>query len=211
VPSIAGCSPGLAKVLIYVKRIILEFIGGSWDGMNLCTFSADGLEAGLAIGTCAKTGDGTPGREVVMPADYAVYYPGRGRKYVVVHRVEVRGEVLVRLQCFQETQVVPPPEPATVPVTLQFAGGPLDQVTLDSRSPDCDEVLAVVACFLLTDGGTIGAHCPSTMGSLVLRRKRLHGAPSTRPALDHEYRVVRRTEHDECIAVELRYSRRNCA
>ncbi len=204
-PSIAGGSPGLAKVLIYVKRIILEFIGGAWDGMNLCTFSADGVEASLAIRTCAKTGDGVPGREVVMPADYAVHYPGRGRKYVVVHRIEVLGETLVRLECFQEAQAVPPPEPATVPVTLQFAGGPLDRVTLDSRSPDCDEVLAAVACFLLTDGGTIGARCPATMGAPVLRRMHPRRAPSARPVSDHEYRVVRRTEHHECIAVELQY------
>jgi hypothetical protein len=140
-----------------------------------------------------------------MPADYAVRYPGRGRKYVVVRRVEVRNEVLVRLQCFQETQVVEPPAPATVPVTLQFAGGPLDQVTLDSRSPDCDEVLVAMACFLLTEGGTIGACCPYTMGVPVLRRKSSRVAPSTRPVADYEYRVVRRTEHAECIAVELEY------
>ena len=204
-PSIACGSPRLAKVLTDVKRIILEFIGGSWDGMNLCTFSADGVEAALAIRTCAKTGEGTPGREVVMPTDYAVHYPGRGRKYVVMHRVDVLDEVLVRLECFQEARVTPPPEPATVPVTLHFAGGPFDQVTLDSRSPDCDEVLAALACFLLTDGGTIGALCPATMGAPVLRRKRLHPAPSTGPVSDHEYRVVRRAEHDERIAVEIHY------
>ena len=36
--NLPGWSLGLAKVLTYVKRIVLEFIGGSWDGMNLCTF-----------------------------------------------------------------------------------------------------------------------------------------------------------------------------
>jgi hypothetical protein len=205
VPSLAGWSLGLAKVLTYVKRIVLEFIGGSWDGMNLCTYSPDGVEAALAIRTCAKTGEGTPGREVVMPADYAVHYPGRGRKYVVVHRVEVLAEVLVRLECFQEVHVAPP-EPAAVPVTLQFTGGPLDGVSLDSRSPDCHEALAAMACLLLTGGGTIGACCWLTTDSPVLRRKRHRHAGSTRPVLGHEYRVVRRTEHEGCIAVDLQYS-----
>jgi hypothetical protein len=194
-----------------VKRIILEFIGGSWDGMNLCTFSADGVEAGLAIRVCARTGDGTPGREVVMPDDYAVRCPGRGRKYVVIHRVEVLDEVLVRLGCFQEVQAAERPEPAPLPVTLQFADGPLDQVTLDSRSPDCDEALVAVACFLLTDGGTVGACCPCTLSVPVLRRKCSHRAPSSRPAADYEYRVVRRTGHSECIAVDLQFLPRKLA
>ena len=202
-PPLVGWSAGLVKVK-YVKRTILEFIGGCWDGMNLCTFSADEVESELAVRTCLKTGDGMVGREVVMPGGYAVRCPGQGRKYLVVHRVEALDEVLVRLECFEPPQASPP-EPSVTPVTLQFAGGPLDEVKLDSRSLDDDEVLATMAYYLLTNGGTLGARCPSTRGSPLLRRDRAHRPPLVRPVGDHEYCVVRRTEQDQCIAVELHY------
>lgn len=207
-PPLVGWSAGLVKVT-YVKRTILEFIGGCWDGMNLCTFSADEVEAELAIRTCVKTGDGMVGREVVMPGGYAVRCPGQGRKYLVVYRVEALDEVLVRLECFERPQASPPPEPSVTPVTLQFAGGPMDEVKLDSRSPNGDEVLAAMAYYLLTDAGSVGARCPSTMGSPLLRRDRAHRPPFVRPVRDHEYCVVRRTERDKCIAVELQYLPQN--
>ena len=47
-----------------MREIIFEFIGGSWDGMNLSNASADPIEASLAVHTFRLTRSGRRGAVV---------------------------------------------------------------------------------------------------------------------------------------------------
>ncbi len=55
-----------------MKRILLEFIDGSWDGMNLCNDSPDRIEPILAVRQYLLSNCGREGAAVVLPSDYAV-------------------------------------------------------------------------------------------------------------------------------------------
>jgi hypothetical protein len=48
-----------------MKFTIIEFIGGAWDGMNLCDGSPDPIEAALACHVLKATDDGTKGSHAI--------------------------------------------------------------------------------------------------------------------------------------------------
>jgi len=89
-----------------VRKIILEFVGGSWDGKNLSNDRADPFEARLAVRKYLATENGEIGRTVVMLTERAGEYfcladdcVGCGRQtYRVTNRLEVGDEVLVRFE-----------------------------------------------------------------------------------------------------------------
>ena len=80
--------------MVSMRLAILEFIGGAWDGMNLCDGSPDPVEVGLARHVLRMTGNGETGSHVAMPSEYATR--SGGCRYVVTHHVEVEEQSLVR-------------------------------------------------------------------------------------------------------------------
>lgn len=84
------------------RTIILEFIGGSWDGRNLSNDTLDAREMELAVSVYLATRNGTPGRDSVLPKDYATALLGLDSSETDVFRVtdsiEIDHEVLVRLE-----------------------------------------------------------------------------------------------------------------
>ena len=91
-------------------RIILEFIGGSWDARNLSNQSLDPFEVRLAVHKYRITDQGQIGKAVVLHSQFAVDYfterdgenvpemPQDGEVYAVTDRTEYQDEVLVRFE-----------------------------------------------------------------------------------------------------------------
>ena len=187
-----------------MRRILLEFIGGAWDGMNLCNDSPDPIEAGLALHTYCQARNGRVGQTVVMPADYALRPAGPGGcKYVVAHRTVFGEEVLLRLEvCWNEK--AEGCACAAKRVVLQFEGGDWHGRSLDSGSPDTHEALLAAAYYCLTDQGKVGRSCD---GRPIARWFRQRAADPGRSdfAEDCRYHVVQRAEDDQRIVVKFEY------
>jgi hypothetical protein len=184
---------------------ILEFIGGCWDGMNLCNESPDPAEAALASDVYRLTAQGRQGQKTVMPPGYAVGKPGVcGHLYVVTDRTATREEVLVRLECVAEREadhclLQEGAGPAVKRIVFEFEGGYLDRVTLDSLSPDVGEALLATAYYCITDGGALGKRFGETPPTW--RSK----ARTARFSKDHEYRIVRRAERRNKVVLTCSY------
>jgi hypothetical protein len=196
-----------------VERIILEFIGGSWDGMNLHSPSDDPVEAALAeriyLGACRNG----KGRQVVMPANYATQRGGRpGLRYFVTGQTKSQEEILVRLECFggPERRVRQAGEDCSVEhVVLQFRGGPLAGEFFHSRSSDYRVSLAVLGCFLATERGQMGKTC---QGSPFAQLRVYDGREAVH--LNGrggwgKYEVTDRQVIQDCVLVELSHVEQN--
>ncbi len=185
-----------------MRRILLEFIGGAWDGMNLCNDSSDPIEVGLALHTYCKAGNGKLGRAVVMPADYAVRPIGVGGcKYVVTDRAELDHEVLIRLEaCGSER--TKPCVCGIKRLILQFEGGEWDGRRLDSQSADTHEALLAVAYYCVTDQGSVGKACDARPTAQWFQPGASDPAGSG-VSRNCQYRVVQRLEDEERVVVKL--------
>lgn len=190
-----------------MTRILLEFIGGAWDGMNLCNDSPDPVEVGLARQTHSLLGDGMVGQTVVMPSDYAVRPGGGGGcKYVVANRTEFGDEILVRLEVCGKEQS----EPcvcAAKRLLLKFEGGYLHGRCLDSESPDTHEALLAVSYYCVTEHGTVGTAFDG-IPAPSLFPIRATAPDVSRFEKGYEYRVVQRLEDDERVRVKFEYRAR---
>jgi hypothetical protein len=187
-----------------MKRVILEFIGGAWDGMNLCNDSPDPIEIELAVRTYFATDDGEIGETVIMPAGYALRRgSSAGCKYVVEDRTVVGDEVLIRLAACDEPVTADSALPA-VRIVLQFEGGYLNGRSLDSQSADVHEALLALAYYHITNQGSVGE---AFNGIPVTWRPSGIGtdAPQGVFRKDHEYRVVQRIEECHQIVVRFEY------
>lgn len=184
-----------------MKRIYLEFIGGSWDGMNLCNDSPDTIEVGLTQLTYATTQNAAIGKTVVMPSDYAVRNTGRrGHEYTVTHCTAMDDEILVRLECRGDDPTSRCVR-AAKRIILEFEGGYLDGHRLDSQSSNTNEALLAVAYYCVTEEGTIGKKfngMPAT--PLLARRSRAREF-----ARHSEYGVTQRLEDWERVVVRFQF------
>jgi hypothetical protein len=187
-----------------MRRILLEFIGGSWDGMNLCNDSPDPVEVGLALHTYCQAGNGHVGQTAVMPADYAVRPGGVGGcKYVVTDRTELGDEVLIRLEvCWSERRK--PCVCMAKRLVLQFEGGGWHGRSLDSQSADTHEALLAVAYYCVTDQGTVGKACDWRPTAAWLQRDAT-GPAGTDIGRDCHYRVTQRIEDEERVLVRFEW------
>jgi len=192
-----------------MRRVILEFIGGAWDGMNLCNTSPDPLENRLAVQAYLATDNGAKGMDVVMPLDYAVNKAGcSGRHYVVTNRTQYAEDVLVRLEhlAASRTQTRKPSSngsSASTQILLQFEGGWLDGLVLDSHSPCPNEALLSVACYCLTEHGTVGEKLQGIPPAWNLAAR-----PDWKPKesdfrQNQPYRVKQRVEQPDQILVRF--------
>lgn len=177
-----------------MRYVILEFIGGAWDGMNLCTRSPDPVEAELAAYVLKMTGNGTAGKTVNMLRDYAVGNTG-GCCYVVTAHTKVGNDFLVRLECEDrvETQAA-----ENMTIILRFEGGCQDGRILRSDSADVHEaLLAVACCHLMDQGHSISEilQVPPLFCQRCQPRTKCEG-----------YRAVKRTEGKGCVTVTLKPS-----
>jgi hypothetical protein len=193
-----------------MPHVILEFIGGAWDGMNLSNQSADAIEVKLALQTYEITVEGSQGKAVVMPADYALRKTGiRGYEYVVRHRIEIGDEVLVRLECLAadlpETTNISGPQEEKTAIMLQFEGGHLGGRLLSTASPEVCQALLAAAYYWITGEGTVGNGFDGM--PIVWDQSWKPTLEKDRPAFrrDHEYRVIERTESQGRILVRLAY------
>jgi hypothetical protein len=190
-----------------MREIIFEFIGGSWDGMNLSNASADPIEASLAVRTFRLTRSGRQGAVVAMPSDYAVHRAGpRGNRYVVANRTELSNEVLLRLEHCGEEQ--PAVESAVAKrIVLQFQGGYLHGCTLDSCAESAEEALLALSYYCVTENATLGRSfrgVPIPWGSF---RRHCCAEEDRRFRKDHAYRVVDRREDETGVLAVLEYCR----
>lgn len=142
-----------------IRRVILEFVGGPWDGMNLHNESSDRLEAQLAAYCYLTTEKGTRGRTVLLPSSYAIRRShSTADQYEVAERTERDEEVLVRFRhCNGRGACELPSLAASVRIVVRFHGGFLDGKSLDSLAPDHNEALLAIACYHVTEGGKLGA------------------------------------------------------
>jgi hypothetical protein len=176
-----------------MKFTIIEFIGGAWDGMNLCDGSSDPIEASLACHVLKATDDGMKGMGVIMPQKYAVR--GGGCNYVVTDRTDVKKESLVRLECQDEDYPeIVAGENRTI--ILHFQGGCLNGRTLQSDADDTLEALLATAHYCLTNRGAI---------SRTLRVPLALCQRCQPKSQCGEYRVVRRGENERSIEVTFEY------
>ena len=176
-----------------MKYAIIEFIGGAWDGMNLCNGSPDPIEAAIAYHVLKATDDGTTGKGVIMPQKYALR--SGVCNYVVTDRTDVENESLVRLVCQDEDY----PEIAAGEnrtILLHFKGGCLDGRTLQSNADDTLEALLATAHYCLTNRGAI---------SRTLRVPLALCQRCQPKSQCGEYRVVRRGETERSIEVTFEY------
>ena len=188
------------------EQIILEFIGGCWDGMNLATESPDPVETRLARSVYASTDNGSKGRKARMPAGYAA---GKravcGHEYEVTDRTEIDDEVLVRLQCcagqdadqclFLDDEV-----PVGKRIVFTFNGGHLDGETLESRSSDLDEAWLAIAYYCVM---SLGMSVEAPWAAAASRHHRIEAAGIGK---DHEYHIVERIEDDENVFIRCKWS-----
>lgn len=180
-----------------MKPFILEFIGGCWDGMNLHSDSPDPVEVKLAMACYAETLGGAEGKMTVLPSEYGTRRgSSRGSKYVVAHRVEVEEEVLIRLDLYSDDPGAADLSPCRR-VLLDFDGGCLHGLRLDSHSPDVNEALLATSWFCLTEQGRSGATLGRGMHGLpyVIRQK------ATGLCGTDDYQVVRREEQEHQTVV----------
>lgn len=190
--------------------IILEFIGGSWDGMNLCTDSPDELETRLAVQTYLSTHGGRPGQKVCMLEDYGLKpRTAGGSHYVVTQHTAMGNDVLVRLETVAEgepAEVHPPPEvePAPKCFVIRFCGGPLNDRMLRSDSPEVSTALLAAAFYCVTDHGAPGAHT-NALGAL----HRESQTSRTPDGLDghYQYIVTQRKETAHEVHVTLQHAK----
>jgi hypothetical protein len=177
-----------------MKYTIFEFIGGAWDGMNLCNCSPDPIEVALADHVLKATDHGKKGKGIVMPREYAVRTGGC--RYVVTLRTDVNKESLVRLECQQDDcPEIVAGENRTI--ILQFQGGCLDGHMLRSDVDNVEEALLATSHYFITDQGAISRtlQFPHT----VCRRCRTKTQCG-------EYRVVKRNEDERSIEVVFEYA-----
>jgi hypothetical protein len=185
-----------------MRRILLEFIGGSWDGMNLCNDSPDPVEIGLALQTYCQAGSGRVGQTVVMPADYALRPTGIGGcKYVVTDRTALDDEVLIRLEVCWNEQTRPCVCTAKR-LVLQFEGGDWHGRSLDSQSADTHEALLAAAYYCLTDQGTVGKTCDGRPIAPWFQQDATDPAATDFGKACY-YRVAQRVEDEERILVRF--------
>lgn len=179
-----------------MKHIIFEFIGGAWDGMSLSNRSADSTEAALATYAARMTVEGRVGRTIVMPREYAV---SDGECiYIVVHRIEVNDESLVRLECGPEADRDDVLHAAKT-VILQFRGGCLDGRTLRSDSTDSHLALVALAYYSLTERGTVGTMLEITpcLCNRITQQDDMRESAM--------YQVTQRLEDADTLTVALEY------
>lgn len=180
-----------------MRHVILEFIGGAWDGMNLCNCSADSAEAGLARHVAKMTGNCKSGQTVTMPREYATRCGGC--VYRITAHVRIGDESLVRLECCDETGGALQSGIAKA-LVLQFSGGVLDGHTLRSDSADLHEALLAAAylCLSTSDGET------QTVEILPAVWRQFTGLAG---AIDATaiYRVKARIQDQASITVALEY------
>ena len=94
-----------------MKRVILEFFGGCWDGHSLNSESSDPEERKLAHGYYFRTADGTIGHGIEALSPQAHQFaqkhgwetpnePGydAGEDYQVVHKVDEAERTVVKLR-----------------------------------------------------------------------------------------------------------------
>ena len=181
--------------------IILEFIDGCWDGMNLCNDSPDPVEVKFMQACYADTENGTIGRKTVVSSEYATRRGTKpGNQYVVTNRAEHDGEILVRLELCCENQRADC-SCQYKRILMKFEGGHLSGLRLDSASSDLDEALLATSYFCLTEHGNVG----TTMGSGLPLLPHIVRQDTIRPQIGDEYQVVSREEDENRIAVWLRY------
>ena len=193
-----------------MRRILLEFIGGSWDGMNLCNDSPDRIEASLAARQYLLSNCGSEGAAIVLPSDYAVRSHGSDEcRYRVTNRTEIGDEVLVRFEvCDHHADddrgsSITTQSPAKQ-VVFRFDGGCLHGMTLDSRSPDLHEALLASAYYAVTHGGMLGSPLHGTLAAWQhLVPKKLAGRTFLQFSPIGMYRVVERCENDTTITIRL--------
>lgn len=183
-----------------MRHVILEFIGGAWDGMNLSDGSADPVEAGLARHVAKMTSNCKSGQSVTLPQAYAAR--GGGCVYRITAHARIGDESLVRLECCDEPCGAVQPEPAKT-LVLQFSGGALDGRTLRSDSADLHEALLAAACTCLSavDGEAESVQILPA----VLRRLDAAGQVCGEAA---QYRVTARTHGQATITITLAHHAR---
>jgi hypothetical protein len=199
-----------------MKRILLEFIGGSWDGMNLCNDSPDRIEANLAAQQYLLSNCGSEGAVVVLPSNYAVRsQSAAGDRYRVTNRTEVGDEVLVRFEVCDhraedEQSSLITEQSSAKQIIFQFDGGCLQGMTLDSHSPDFHESLLATAYYSVTDGGRLGSRLYGTLAvwQRLAPTKRVGRSLSQFPAISM-YHVIERCENETTITVRLRSDAKN--
>ena len=185
---------------------ILEFIGGCWDGMNLCDGSPDPVETTLARRIYRITADGRQGEKAVMPSRHALGKPGVcGHVYTVTNRTATRGETLVRLECVAEHEAdhclfQEDAAPPMKRISLEFEGGYFDGIRLDNQSSDAGEALLATAYYCVTDEGTVGKGFGETPPPWRSKAK-MAGFSK-----DHEYQIVHRAEGFEEVTLKCKYS-----
>lgn len=180
-----------------MRHVILEFIGGAWDGMNLCNRSADPVEAGLVHHVAKMTGNCKSGQIVALPQEYAVRCGGC--VYRIAAHVRIGDESLVRLECCDEACVEAQPGLRKT-LILQFSGGALDGRTLRSDSADLHEALLAAAYVCLS----VEKEEAQTVQILPAAWRRLTGAASAFGGVA-EYRVTGRIHDQSSITVALEH------
>ena len=198
-----------------MKRILLEFIGGPWDGMNLCNDSPDALEVELATSHFLLSNHGDEGATIMLRSDYAVRPHGADHcRYVVARRTEIGDEVLVRFEACDHESACEQDLPGLLclipkQIILQFDGGCLNGMTLDSQSNDLREALLAVAYYSITNHGAIGSSLDEILTvPTPLLPKRLFAVRSTQSASTGTYRIMDRCEGDSTITVRLVHTER---
>jgi len=176
-----------------MRLTILEFIGGAWDGMNLCTDSPDTVEVGLAVHVLKATGGGRQGMAVRMPLEYA--RARGGCHYRVADRTEAGSQFLVRLECCGDGDAEGL-APHSKSIALQFVGGCLDGCTLQSDVSALEEALLATALYCLTDRGAISNDLQVMPALCRWFQCKL---PCARRSV--KYRVVKRVEDEQSITV----------
>jgi hypothetical protein len=176
--------------------VILEFIGGAWDGMNLSTRSSDPLEAELAAYVLKTTGGGAMGGAVIMPHQYAIRNTG-GCSYVVSVHTQVENDCLVRLECRgEDRREIFAAEKRTI--VLRFDRGCQDGRIVRSDSADVREALLAVACYHLTGQGRSACEILRVPPMFCRRcQPRTHCKG---------YRPAERIESDRVVTVTLEFS-----
>ncbi len=93
-----------------MKRVVLEFYGGCWEGHSLDSGSDDPDERKLAHGLYFKTGDGAIGQAIKELTPQARQFsqkqgwtevgagPSAGESYQVVERVDEAERIIVKLR-----------------------------------------------------------------------------------------------------------------
>jgi hypothetical protein len=94
------------------KPIVLEFVGGYWDGKSLRTDSSDDQEAFLAAGCYEMSHRGAIGHECVGLSDDAVWFAQQhgwkaaeeaglrgSHHYLVSERRETEKEIVITFTC----------------------------------------------------------------------------------------------------------------